>query len=92
MDQPTWQLYGTLGCHLCERAEQLLEQFGDTRALRWHSIDIAELPEAQMLALAQQIPVLTTEHGRLTWPFSLVDLMQVYQQDMQAQCKPDTHL
>ena len=92
MDQPTWQLYSTLGCHLCERAEQLLQQFGDTRALHWYSIDIAELPEVQMLALAQQIPVLTTEHGRLTWPFSLVDLMQVYQHDMQAQLKLDAPL
>jgi len=92
MDQPSWHLYGTLGCHLCERAEQLLHQFGDTRALRWHSIDIAELPEPEMLALAQQIPMLATEQSRLTWPFSLVDLMQVYQHDMQAQLKPDAPL
>ena len=92
MYRPTWQLYGTLGCHLCEQAEQLLQQFADTRAIEWILIDIAELPDAQMLALAQQIPVLTTEHGRLTWPFSLVDLMQVYQRDMQAQRKPDAHL
>lgn len=79
MHHPTWQLYGTLGCHLCEQAEQLLQQFADTRAIAWVLVDIAELPEPQMQALAMQIPVLTTKHRRLNWPFSLADVMQAYQ-------------
>lgn len=85
MTQPHWQLYGTLGCHLCEHAEQLLQQFADTRAIQLEIIDIAALPEAEMNALAQQIPVLQSSQQRLYWPFSLADLMQLYQQTRHAE-------
>ena len=81
MNPPTWQLYGTLGCHLCEQAEQLLQQFADTRAIEWILVDIADLPAADLHALASQIPVLSTSHGRLYWPFSLADLMRAYQRE-----------
>ncbi|MEC7119994.1 MAG: glutaredoxin family protein [Pseudomonadota bacterium] len=73
-----WRLYGTLGCHLCEQAEQLLQQFAETRALTWQHIDIAELPTEQMLELAHQIPIICRADTCLTWPFSLVDLVQLY--------------
>jgi len=79
MHHPTWQLYGTLGCHLCEQAEQLLQQFADHRAFQLHVVDIAMLPEPEMNALATQIPVLSTQQHRLNWPFSLADMMQAYQ-------------
>lgn len=78
MSEQVWQLYGTLGCHLCEQAEQLLQQFSDTRPIRVQQIDIAELPEAESAPLATQIPVLQTAQQRLLWPFSLADLMRVY--------------
>ncbi len=81
MSQPHWQLYGTLGCHLCEQAEQLLQQFSDTRAVRLEHIDIADLSEVQMNEWASQIPVLATTQAILMWPFSLADLMQAYQQE-----------
>lgn len=81
MRRPTWQLYGTLGCHLCEQAEHLLQQFSDTRAVQLNIIDIALLPDAQMHDLATKIPVLLSTNQSLNWPFSLLDLMRMYQQD-----------
>ncbi len=82
MNRPNWQLYGTLGCHLCDHAEQLLQQFSDTRPIQLEQIDIADLSPAQTEALAMQIPVLTTGHSRLSWPFSLADLMRAYQSEL----------
>lgn len=79
MSQPSWQLYGTLGCHLCEQAEQLLQQFMDTRAVQLVLVDIADLPESDMNSLALHIPVLRTPQEQLNWPFSLADLMRAYQ-------------
>lgn len=89
MYRPTWQLYGTLGCHLCEQAELLLQQFGDTRAVSWVLIDIAELPEPEMQALAHQIPVLQAAQQRLHWPFSLMDMMQIYQRGVPSSPESD---
>jgi len=81
MNPPTWQLYGTLGCHLCEQAEQLLQQFADTRAIEWVLVDIADLPESDMNGLASLIPVLRTAQEQFNWPFSLADLMRAYQRE-----------
>lgn len=77
-----WHLYGTLGCHLCEQAEQQLQQLADARAIRLQVVDIAELSTLYMNQWATQIPVLITPHVRLNWPFSLLDLMQAYQEDI----------
>ena len=58
-------LYTTLGCHLCEHAEQLLQEKG----LAFESIDIA--CEAHLLKkFGVRIPVVKTKGGReLQWPF-----------------------
>ena len=77
----SWQLYGTLGCHLCEQAEQLLQQFGDSRAIHLQVVDIAELSDGQMQQWASQIPVLVAAPIRLHWPFSRLDLIQAYPQE-----------
>jgi len=77
MQQTPWQLYGTLGCHLCEQAEQLLIQLQDARPIDWHSVDIADLPTAVAETLAQQIPVLQAGTQRLYWPFGLTDLLRL---------------
>ena len=77
-----WQLYGTLGCHLCEQAEQQLQQFADARAIRLQVVDIAELSTRDMNQWATQIPVLITPHVHLNWPFSVLDLMQAYQEEI----------
>lgn len=79
---PQWQLYGTLGCHLCEQAEQLIQQFSQTRIIHLKQIDIAELSNPLMNQWAARIPVLVTAQVTLNWPFSLLDLMQAYQQEL----------
>lgn len=74
-DGDIWQLYGTLGCHLCEIAESLLLQAQAVADICWQSIDIADLPEAQMLAFADKIPVLVTPTKTLYYPFSIMDIL-----------------
>ena len=76
MGEPTtWRLYGTVGCHLCEIAESLLRQAQAVADIRWQSIDIAELPEQEMLKFADKIPVLVTATKTLYYPFSIMDVM-----------------
>ena len=76
MAEPTtWRLYGTVGCHLCEIAESLLLQAQAVADIRWQSIDIAELPEQEMLKFADKIPVLVTANKTLYYPFSIMDIM-----------------
>lgn len=70
-----WQLYGTLGCHLCELAEQLLQQAQAVADIRWEKVDIVDLPEQQMLVFADRIPVLVTPTRTLYYPFSIMDIM-----------------
>ena len=77
MQQMPWQLYGTLGCHLCEQAEQLLKQLNDARAIDWQIVDIADLPTAEAETLAEHIPVLQAGTQRLFWPFGLTDLLRL---------------
>ena len=74
-DPTTWRLYGTLGCHLCEIAESLLRQAQTVADIRWQSIDIAELPEQEMLKFADIIPVLFSAYKTLYYPFSIMDVM-----------------
>lgn len=77
MNSTTWRLYGTLGCHLCEQAEQLLLQLRDARHVEWQVIDIADLPLDEQNRLATQIPVLRTNQATLNWPFGLTDLLRL---------------
>ena len=41
MIKNSYLLYGTLGCHLCEQAEQLLTQAQQVMAIEWQTVDIA---------------------------------------------------
>ena len=43
--------------------------------IRWQSIDIAELPEQEMLKFADKIPVLVTAIKTLYYPFSIMDII-----------------
>lgn len=70
-----WLLYGTLGCHLCDTAENLLKQAQTVTDFRYQKVDIIDLPEADMLKLADKIPVLVTPKHTLYYPFSLMDIM-----------------
>ncbi|WP_313740443.1 glutaredoxin family protein [Pseudomonas sp.] len=66
---PECQLFGTLGCHLCEVAEAMLMPLVD-HGLMVELIDIADHPlHYQRLAL--RIPVLrrVDTGAELDWPF-----------------------
>jgi hypothetical protein len=66
---PECQLFGTLGCHLCEVAEAELMELVE-RGLLVELIDIAE-SEAMNAAYGLRIPVLrrTDTGAELDWPF-----------------------
>lgn len=64
------RLYSTLGCHLCELAEQQLLPLLSEMALQIEWVDIAENPD-WMDRYALQIPVLQRldNQQELLWPF-----------------------
>lgn len=66
---PECQLFGTLGCHLCEQAEALLMPYVE-RGLLVELVDIAER-EAWVEYYGLRIPVLRRlDNGaELDWPF-----------------------
>jgi hypothetical protein len=67
-------LYHTLGCHLCELAEAVVQQVLDAspsvEAVRVEKIDIA-LNEQLLARYGETIPVIRLEHAQtgLGWPF-----------------------
>ncbi|MEX6502502.1 glutaredoxin family protein [Pseudomonas zhanjiangensis] len=67
--QPECQLFGTLGCHLCEVAEALLMSFVD-HGLQVELVDIAE-QEEWVERYGVRIPVLRRNDtgAELDWPF-----------------------
>ncbi|MCX7106664.1 MAG: glutaredoxin family protein [Methylococcales bacterium] len=71
-------LLGTSGCHLCEQAEQITNEYlSGSNEVVIEIIDIAEQEQWQAL-YSLRIPVLyhTNTSKELGWPF---DLMQVKQ-------------
>jgi len=66
---PDCQLFGTLGCHLCEQAEERLLPFVP-RGLRVELVDIAEREE-WVERYGLRIPVLRRldTAAELNWPF-----------------------
>jgi hypothetical protein len=64
-----YQLYGTLGCHLCELAEAVLLPFVG-QGLLVELVDIAE-SEALVERYGLRIPVLrrSDSGAELNWPF-----------------------
>lgn len=66
---PECQLFGTLGCHLCELAEVLLMPFVE-HGLLVELVDIAE-DERLVETYGLRIPVLRRldNHAELDWPF-----------------------
>lgn len=65
-------LYGTLGCHLCEEAEELLRQCSAEGAAPclWETFDIT-LDDALFARYGIRIPVLLhpASGTELAWPF-----------------------
>lgn len=75
MSDLTLTLYGTLGCHLCDKAKEpvwaVLSELGG----RLREVDIAE-SDALMARYGTRIPVLGDDDGgsELDWPFSADDI------------------
>ncbi|GFO72123.1 hypothetical protein BJAS_P2108 [Bathymodiolus japonicus methanotrophic gill symbiont] len=67
-------LLGTSACHLCEQAEELLQQLD----IVYEKIDIAEQEQWQE-RYANKIPVLLNveEKKELCWPFTIADIQVV---------------
>ncbi|MDZ4333051.1 MAG: glutaredoxin family protein [Pseudomonas sp.] len=73
---PECQLFGTLGCHLCEVAEALLMPFVE-HGLLVELIDIAE-HELWVEDYAMRIPVLRRSDtgAELNWPFEAEQIVE----------------
>jgi glutaredoxin len=70
-------LYGTVGCHLCDQAEALLQRAAAARKLEWRYVDIAD-DDALVEKYGTRIPVLLTAQGtEIGWPFSLLDILRL---------------
>lgn len=69
------RLYTTLGCHLCEQAEQLLMTQEALADLRWEAVEIAE-SDKLIEAYGLRIPVLqwVANAEELGWPFTVDQL------------------
>lgn len=73
-----WWLLGTVGCHLCDDAEQILARLAAVYPIKYHYVDIADFDEPLMMHFATTIPVILTPSRRLNYPFSVVDLQQLW--------------
>ncbi|WP_296404772.1 glutaredoxin family protein [Psychrobacter sp.] len=78
----TWFLLGTMGCHLCDEAENMLRLFSSVSPVVIEKIDIIDFDEAFLAQYASVIPVIITKSQQLNYPFSVVDLQRVYQNEL----------
>lgn len=69
--QPGLILYSTWGCHLCQQAEQLLQQVAPD--VGYKVIDIVD-DEAAFARYRVTIPVLRFGDKELSWPFDAAQL------------------
>lgn len=72
---PQLTLYSTDGCHLCERAESLLEEVARSEPLDWRVVDIADSEELTE-HYGIRIPVIELKGADydLGWPFTAEEL------------------
>jgi glutaredoxin len=71
-------LYTTLGCHLCEEAEQLLNQVEipeNTTIQKRDIIDNQQWLDKYRIS----IPVLASNGKELNWPFTKIQIQQFLQ-------------
>lgn len=68
-------LYGTVACHLCEQAKEILWPLVERFSLRLEEVDIAESDEL-LERYGLRIPVvkLSTVKPTLDWPFDAAQL------------------
>ncbi|WP_053980644.1 glutaredoxin family protein [Marinagarivorans algicola] len=68
-----WNLYGTQGCHLCEKAKVIIQHLQYDFSIELTEIDITEGAYAEQWVerFGEHIPVLenTTTQALLYWPF-----------------------
>lgn len=69
--------YTTLGCHLCEEAEQLLRHIVAVKGVEVEAIDISDTEDLVAL-YGIRIPVLKNleTEQELEWPFDYPQLLQ----------------
>ena len=72
-----WWLLGTIGCHLCGTAEQLMIQLQAVQPISYAAVDIADFSEPLMMEFATTIPVILTPTKRINYPFSVLDLQRL---------------
>ncbi|ELA08698.1 hypothetical protein MOMA_09071 [Moraxella macacae 0408225] len=70
-----WQLYGTVGCHLCELAIAELTKAQKIADITWEYVDIATFDNPLTHAWSDKIPVLVTQNHTLFYPFSVMDIL-----------------
>ncbi|NQD38785.1 glutaredoxin family protein [Permianibacter sp. IMCC34836] len=65
-------LFGTLGCHLCEQAQDLLQPMLQQQGWQLSLCDIAEQADSDQLIsrYGLRIPVLQFAAAELDWPFT----------------------
>lgn len=73
-DKNTWVLLGTLGCHLCDTAEEMLNQFSTVYPIQFIKVDITDLHEDLMSEFTDIIPVILLPNCVISYPFSVADL------------------
>jgi uncharacterized metal-binding protein len=67
-------LYGTLGCHLCVDAENIVRSVAEHFSLSFVTFDIID--DEQVLAqLGEKIPAVEFRQQQLCWPFTQASLI-----------------
>lgn len=64
--------YTTIGCHLCEKADAMLQGVVAESAIK--RVDVGE-DDALIARYGKRIPVLAAGEVELDWPFSLLDIV-----------------
>jgi len=69
-------LYTTLGCHLCDQAEAMLNHLIDKQLVSGYRLSLIEISEDDSLLelYGIRIPVLAINNDELGWPFDLTEL------------------
>lgn len=77
MSRKTLLLYTTLGCHLCELAEEIALSVANPNDYCLLKVEISESDEL-MQAYGVRIPVLALEGaaGEIAWPFNAAQLAE----------------
>ncbi len=72
---PSYVLYGTIGCHLCEEAARVLFDVLPVDGITVQEVDIA-LDDTLMAQYSEAIPVLRrcSDGRELHWPFTEHDV------------------